>query len=194
MKDMKTTKPFNMIEITLALGIIAIGVVAVLGLFPIGAAAGRDAIAETYAAETANQLMSWLEFKFRDTGTDWATFRDTLPSSEPTEADFDATAQTGTGGTIFRGTTSGSANGTYKVIRYVDVGGTAEEYDAGTDILDFDSAVRVWRSSVSIDTASGTVAVGSDYAVQLNIEVSWPYQLDYADRNIAEYNLELFNR
>jgi hypothetical protein len=177
-----------MIEVTLALGIIAIGVVAVLGLFPVGAAAGRDAIAETYAAEVANQLMGWMEYQFRNSA-DWTT-TPALPGAEPSETTFAAAAEAGTGGTIFAGVTGG----TYKVIRYVDVGGTQDVFDDGTDILDFESVVRVWRSDVDIDTAGASVTVPAAYAVQLNIEVSYPFQLPYAARTKSEYNLELFKR
>jgi competence protein ComGF len=37
--------PFNLIELMLALGVIVIGLVSVLALFPIGANANRDAAA-----------------------------------------------------------------------------------------------------------------------------------------------------
>lgn len=48
---------FNLVEILLALGVVAIGICSVMVLFPIGANANHDASMETYAADVADQIL-----------------------------------------------------------------------------------------------------------------------------------------
>lgn len=51
---------FNMIEILLALTVIAIGMTSVLGLFPVGLNASRNAIAQNCSADVADQIITYL--------------------------------------------------------------------------------------------------------------------------------------
>ena len=51
---------FNMIEVLLALTVIAIGMTSVLGLFPVGLNASRNAIAQNCSADVADQLITYL--------------------------------------------------------------------------------------------------------------------------------------
>ena len=55
--------PFSMVEILLALGVIAIGICSVMVLFPVGANATRDAAMETYAANAADQILHMVKYK-----------------------------------------------------------------------------------------------------------------------------------
>lgn len=56
-----TRHPFSMVEIMLALGVVAIGVISIMGLFPIGIVASRDTAMETYAANAAEELLSYFK-------------------------------------------------------------------------------------------------------------------------------------
>lgn len=60
---------FNMVEIVLALAVVAVGVVSILGLFPVGMAASRDAMAIDYAANAADQFLHQLEYLIRRPAT-----------------------------------------------------------------------------------------------------------------------------
>lgn len=51
---------FNMIEILLALSVIAIGMTSVLGLFPVGLNASREAIAQNCSADVADQMITYM--------------------------------------------------------------------------------------------------------------------------------------
>ena len=51
---------FNMVEILLALTVIAIGMTSVLGLFPVGLNASREAIAQNCSADVADQMVTYL--------------------------------------------------------------------------------------------------------------------------------------
>ncbi len=52
---------FNMIEIALAMAIIAFGMTSILGLFPVGLNACRSSISENCAADTVEQFASYLK-------------------------------------------------------------------------------------------------------------------------------------
>jgi len=191
--------PFNLVEITLALGIVAVGVIAILALFPVGANASRDAIAETYAAEAADELLHLIENQVRQ---DWTNYVDNLAASYimdtvPAAGDYaDFTIPAG-GNPQNSLQTLWMYNGPgptkrFKVIRYVDrPGGTAGQYDSGIDILDFEGILVLWRSRVNI----GGTLLPYSIAVGLNAEVTWPAKVpNYADRQKKLFYLELFNR
>ena len=88
---------FNLIEILIALGILAIGMVAVLGLFPVGFATTRDAMAESSSADAADQMLHMWQYKLK-TPSNWTKFiggSDPTPTSPPnptTGASTDSTA------------------------------------------------------------------------------------------------------
>jgi type II secretory pathway pseudopilin PulG len=51
---------FNMIEVLLALTVIAIGMTSVLGLFPVGLNASRNAVAQNMSADVADQMVTYM--------------------------------------------------------------------------------------------------------------------------------------
>ena len=186
--------PFNMVEIVLALGVVTIGVISIMGLFPVGLTASRDAMAESYAAEAGDQFLHYFENWARQ---DWANRivpNGVLPNSKPAgDDDIDLGSSSpvnNTQGTLYNGATAGK----YKIIRYVDQpdsGGTADEYDSAFDILDYEAIMLIWKEQVELP--NGTL-IPYDRAVVLNAEISWPAQLPYSQRTTSYYRLELFNR
>ncbi|MFA6099243.1 MAG: hypothetical protein WC808_06965 [Patescibacteria group bacterium] len=61
LKINKNIKFFNMIEVALAMAIIAFGMTSILGLFPVGLNACRNAVAENYSADAVEQFSSYLK-------------------------------------------------------------------------------------------------------------------------------------
>lgn len=53
-------RPFNMIEVLLALAITAVGITGLMGIIPLGLNANRDAMAETFTADIANSYFAQL--------------------------------------------------------------------------------------------------------------------------------------
>ena len=56
-------RPFNMIEVLLALAITAVGITGLMGIIPLGLNANRDAMAETFTADIANSYFAQLNRK-----------------------------------------------------------------------------------------------------------------------------------
>jgi len=198
--------PFNMVKIVLAIGVIAIGVVSILTLFPVGLKTGRDAMATDYSAQAADEMLHWLEQQVRvktssyDGWVDYINRTSPPPKlpevgSTPSPDDFDVASATGHNAecTLYwKGTGS---NTVYKLIRYVDQpGGTANQYDPGTDILDYSAIAIVWRSKVTVPTPTGPKQLGYGIAARINVEISWPAQIPYPRREKRVFSLELFNR
>jgi type II secretory pathway pseudopilin PulG len=223
---------FNLIEILIALGILSIGMVAVLGLFPVGFATTRDAMAESSSADSADQMLHMLQFKLKQKDSfgvyqNWIDMVGTtsgpgagLPTAPAAEVPISikdwnpALAATDAKWLLIEPFTAGcviksSTPGLYKIIRFVHTTpatvipnvpspGAANPasgepyYYANEDILDFEAIAKVWKVPFTVDgTAAGNL--GWDRAVVLNVEISWPANLEYAKRKKALYRLELFN-
>ncbi|HRU02447.1 MAG TPA: hypothetical protein P5239_12180, partial [Victivallales bacterium] len=63
--------PFNMVEIALALAVIGIGIAGVMALFPVGFNSVRDAMAENYSADIAEEFLAQIS---RECKNDWDTW------------------------------------------------------------------------------------------------------------------------
>lgn len=57
---------YNLVEVILALGVCAIGVVSIMALFPIGSAAARDASMETYSANVADEMLQFIKYRLHE--------------------------------------------------------------------------------------------------------------------------------
>jgi hypothetical protein len=175
---------FNMIEVTLAIAVIAIGMVSIMGLFPIGLSANKDAMAKSYAAEAADEFLHYLEREIRN---DWASYiteaSPYIPTTKPSTTDFNIVTYNANQTVYGSGT-----DGVYKSIRFVDKNNN-QIYNDGTDIMDFDAIILAWQEDIDI-LGAGNRNVG----VKLVMEISWPAKVPYANRSKDEYVLELFNR
>ncbi len=206
---------FNMIELALALGIVAIGIASIMVLFPVGLNAARDSMAETYAAESADQLLHYIQYIVR-TPANWnswisadGTTLGSLPGAKPTSLDADMTVSgagvTDSDGTMF----SQSTAGIYQIVRYVE-NNTSSSSPADNenefnpegmqsnwdDQVDFRGILAVWQEDIPLLDTDGDPATADNRNVgaTLKVEVSWPAELPYQVRKKAAYQLEVFNR
>ena len=191
----KQKRFFNLVEITLCLGVVAIGVSGVMSLFPIGFQATKSAIGETYSAYAANQFLAYLTrncnnpTKSYGSGARdfWEEFVFPAPSSEipetiPSETDESAaTFSLASGDTMIY---SSDYPGLYRIKQ-----GT-------TNITDFHATVRIWRSKIQNLYISNQNISEIDYlyAVKFRVEVSWPVEKPYSKREKRYYCVEVFRQ
>lgn len=183
------THSFNMVEVLLALGVIAIGAVSVLALFPYGFASTRDSVAESFAGDSADQFLHWFAAQTR---TNWVTYAGDatwLPDDKP----LPGTDESGS----WDSTQTISRNLRYQ--RHSTDGVLKVVFQRGDSppIVDFSSVYRMWNDPVSVPdprpgSGGGTVALNTDSALAINIEASWPADLPYGRRQKAVYRLEVF--
>ncbi|MDT8392153.1 MAG: prepilin-type N-terminal cleavage/methylation domain-containing protein [Lentisphaeria bacterium] len=183
---MRAKHAFNLIEISIALGVIAVGIVAVVGAFPLAANKTRDAMAETYAAQAAADMLALIEYQGRQNWPVYFEGSTVLPAAKPSGGTARGGVIADTNGTIYGTATPGA----YHIIRYTDANGNGT-FDIG-EIVDFEAEMLVWRSLVSEDWKTSNFPYSE--AVRLNVEISWPVAVPYANRQKAYYTTELSRR
>lgn len=180
---------FNMIEVVLGLGLISVGLISTLGLFPVGLAATRNSIAESYAADSADQFLHFLASRLKNPAGDyqsWAEFGQKLPTSKPSATEPSQTWTEWYSEDTATFWFAGAQNQYYRV----------EQKAAGADTPDFAAVYRVWRDYVTasryVNQTWQTTTLSDDIALSVHVEVSWPTTLPYQQREKALYNLEVY--
>lgn len=218
---MKRQHPFNMVEILLALGVIAIGICSVMVLFPVGANASRDSIMEEYAAASAEQMLNMINFRLHmyDPGTHSTTkyWNDYIgvtadggghltPASStgrPSDSDIEGM------NTKLDLDSASDWSSTNSLL-----GGSALE----GSIFSYSGSNNYFQVVVHKDTPAATLSsIHADMidfralgvlwvdkvdfngtplpytmAARLNLELSWPVEIPYASRQKSYYTLEVF--
>ena len=212
---------FNMIEVTLALGVVSIGIISIMGLFPIGFTATRDATAENYASQAADQLLHRVPYMIRGVPDGWnniiavpAAPYDTYVGINyniypPSDIDLDTELQN------FDHNNSSVAD----CINPAAPGGVATLYRRknrptgvpGGDPLphgvykaigfvdadsngSYDSGETLEFEGIIKVWRSQIESAPLPMAARLNVEISWPAMAPHSTRQKAVYCLELFNR
>jgi type II secretory pathway pseudopilin PulG len=194
---------FNLIELVLAIGLVAVGLCSIMALFPIGIAASRDAMAEGYAADAAEQMLMQLKYACKANQTNWENYVgesgtgfDTsyLPDDQPGSSKLETFVHTDTSISVDIGSPQKnifrkiSENGVYKILSFRDIDGGGKLDD--NDEIDFEAIMAVWQDPININGTD----ISRDIGVRLNLEVSWPAQRPYDVRQKSLYVLEVFNR
>ena len=177
-----------MVEISLAMAVLALGVISIMALFPIGLNANRDAMAENYAADSADMLLHYYSSMLK---TSWTDAQAQLPPAKATTEG----AWTGTPVSLSPSTVltpdSVANSGVCKVEQRTGA--------APGTVVDFAGVYRVWRSDVTysyynavLGAWTPTATISQDTGLALNLEVSWPAQAAYTARQKVRYYLEVF--
>lgn len=179
---------FTMVEITLSLAVIGIGVAGIMALFPVGFNATRDAMGENYSADSSGYLLHYMQQEYKKDNT-W-------PTSESL-----ATAKSG----CSESSTWTSLGAPFDAL-YTAGTSTFGIKQGSAAITDFSAYCKVWTSQPML-AGGGTpgnpppapvrlfaAGVNDNYekAVRFNIEISWPMEKPYAARMKRFYCLEAF--
>lgn len=225
---------FNLIEIALALVILAIGLSSVMVLFPVGLNASKSSIADNNLGDVAERVAAYVQAKYTSSGK-WGgsgafadenaikTF-DPEGTSSPTADKFGTSEADGMDG-LFEYT---DTTGTYYLYRqYSNAskgnGGNNGNADRAVDFeamvrvgwdaatlgnqyyLDLDTSNPAQFKSYSRATSSDATLNGSPMAGKtgsailgmccrtLIIEISWPADVDWANREKRIFRVEIYN-
>ncbi len=200
----RTTKSksfFNLVEVALAIAVMGIGVAGIMALFPVGMNSSRDAIAENYAADSADFFISYIERECKESDASWQNYIQRLYSnggfysmsdSTPAPDFFTASVESGISTTpiadinsdgikVYNHTTNSS------LYRVTQGAGTCTDYDA---------IIRIWKTAVVSTLYSGdwTSYSDTDYGTSagLNVEMSWPAGAPYSQRSKRCFYKEVF--
>ena len=199
------TQRFNLVEIVIALGIVAIGVTAVMGFLPMGLNASRDAIADNYAADSGDQLLHYLSSTIQEDWSQLANIHTQPPDVATGSGDLttDWTVITGTNIYTRDYPTSDGDKTVYRILQQTDViDGTDDDGDGlidngtPTTVVDFDAMVRIWKTPTSAWEYNGSTfapVTDTGYAKRalLNLEISWPAVVNFGARRKTYYALEV---
>lgn len=209
---------FTLIEVTMSIAVIAIGMVGVMALFPIGFQASRDAIGDNYSSEAASNFLHVIAQQckaYSDNGTtvdgwgEWITNNPNkandpailqLPVSKPSDANIENIAKKTVNGAVLGDGLGGYTNDACGM--YFDdngINGLFYVESKTGDMVDFSGAIALWIESIECDSNGDGVIDGLDsgippaYAVRLCMEISWPIGRPYNQREKRNYVLEIFN-
>jgi type II secretory pathway pseudopilin PulG len=218
-----------MVEIALALAVLAIGMSSILVLFPVGVNANKSAIADNNLADIGEYLMGYLR---AGCSAEWAEIaaerQHVIDSggtpSDPVAADFFFSNKIATDYSSVKDLGETSGKGIDPLNSDYDKGSTRAITDnlyllqnSGStysnsaflykqttgDILDFAAVVKVWKEAYNFYTiaADGDIKKVEDnagnsvnqYATVLCVEISYPAQAPYAQREKRLFRQEIFN-
>ena len=186
-------KYFNLVEVALSIGILAIGVTAILALFPVGFDRSRQAIGENYCAEAADSLFSYIARKGSENSTNWNNLFGVsggssalIPAEKPSSSTDSVSGWNQTGG-------GGDMNDIYYVNDPPLPGVYGIKVQTG-ETIDFSGEAMIWQENLpEMLVSNESVSVDTDIAVRVNLEISWPVEKPYEKRKKTFYCFELFN-
>ncbi|MCJ8330500.1 MAG: hypothetical protein MJH11_11010 [Lentisphaeria bacterium] len=193
-----------MIEITLALLIVAIGFISIMGMLPIGTTTFNDAVTNNISTNSADTLLHYFEDLAQQS---WSSIY-SLPT-EPT--DISSSGQdldTNLAKISIDNTTDwkqfdasdfpnlyywqSNTSGVYRIFEQV-LTDTSSTNQARKYRTDFDGMVRIWRENVMIyDYATSSTDNNVDQRMKLNFEISWPITAPFAERKKQYYSLVIY--
>ena len=209
-------RQYNLVEVILALGVVAIGVVSIMALFPIGASASRDAAMETYSSNAADEMFHMLQFMalndgdtLDDSWNKWIKNDTKLDSSKPDYDDADTDKDKwerlgdttkGIDGNIFQA--KPAKKGVFLLISHHDssadkdatlanAGDSESDNTITYEKVDFRAVVLAWKEKVREDPTDATKDIDFDEAAKLVIEVSWSEEMPYERRQKRYFSYEI---
>ena len=202
---------FNMVEIALAMVVIAIGISGILGLFSVGVNARKAAISENNIADAAEYVLGLYRAVIIETYADTPVGNDKNAPSVITGIP-DSNSGTGTPGTDI----DISSVDTVTTHLYTGSGSNVTNFDAATAaalpatfvyapsrridsvrIADCEIAGTVWKSQIPVTYKEGennnTVNMPYSYGVRVYLELSWPLEKKYDDRDKKIFVMDIVN-
>ena len=212
---------YNLVEITLAMAVVGIGIAGIMALFVPALDSSRESVAENYSSQVAESLLAYIEKSKRNNWESDAfykvdsapgevaalTFKESYPDTTAWATQRNSASRELLPGVFMLDDLNGAG------IYGLTLGGTVNV--GGTDIPDgskFCAIARVWKTNVGISSGSteGIYAADSDSAtktiadrivngdgsnpqsiVRINVEISYPATVPPANRKKSLYILEI---
>ena len=200
---------FNLIEIALAVAIIAVGMSSIMVLFPVGTNAANAAAADNMIPDVADYVLSYLECR---TQAEWRNasgvaqangFIGNLAGKLEDLSGDDEGADDSKWSNISDTNLSSRQLGGKTVFRF------KQTYDINADgenveVSDFSAVIRVWAEKVPFRLRktdgsepeayhAGDTGSASTYAIALCAEISCPAEKPYAEREKYTFRREIYN-
>lgn len=208
---MKTKRSaFNLIEITLAIAVVAIGVAAVMALFVPALNASKDSLTDTYTADVVNTFVTYVRGELTRDWTNISNFNDKEKVATDDMLKLDNANYWQLGNSLITGTGIYDCKDTkspdpkpddsvYQTIK----GECAKSVFRIKVDPDFTAHMRIWYEELNDSdknpnqfNKNGTPeSLTNDKGiVRFYFELSWPATIPYAARKKSLYVTEFYNR
>ncbi len=167
---------YNLVEITLAMAVVGIGIAGIMALFVPALEASKESIAESHASQVATTLLAYIE---RTKKNNWSVAFPTAEPSSPLELNFNSNGEPDTAGW-----------GSEILPDLYSIGGGIYGLKVGNG-SQFCAFAKVWTTSETPQDASGSVSVPSGDFVRIHVEIAWPATVPDANRQKRYYIVEL---
>lgn len=167
---------YNLVEITLAMAVVGIGIAGIMALFVPALEASKESIAESHASQVATTLLAYLE---RAKKNNWSFSLPGAEPSAPAALNFDSNGKP-------------EINWGSEVLPDLySLGGGIFGLKVG-DGTQFCAFAKVWTSaSVSVQDSDGSHTVASGDFIRIHVEIAWPATVPDANRQKRYYIVEL---
>ena len=186
---------FNLIEVTMAIAIVGIGIAGVMALFPPAIEANKNANFQNFTGTVVNNVAAYLDYqlKKKDGGSfDWDKGTGAFKDKFKTKDDPDST----------KPNSETNTDGWNEITGFTGVYKTSQNKDDLLGIKSYDGSiaahVRIWQDNSHMsdgyfNQSAVTIDNTNTYRIKLIIELSWPIAKAYADREKQEFVYE-FNK
>lgn len=192
MKKTHLFRWFNLIEVTMAVAVVGIGIAGVMALFPPAIEANKNADFQNFTGAIINNVATYVDYNVK---YHWATF---IKGSDWWKEKASATTPpTQTGSDGWRGIENfAGLFYTAKVSPPKDVLGIQTQNGSIT------AHVRIWKVTDTAQLSKGyfdgannstPISIPSGSRVRIVVELSWPIHMDYEKREKQEFVYE-FNK
>lgn len=207
---MMNCRKFSLVEIVLALVVIAVGIIAIMGLFPAGMQANQSAVSQQVANDAGDQFLRYFASQAK---RDWRVIN-ALPIDRADGDESEILWQTSDASGIINevpgvalsyndedndgafdylnGPDDNDRSGLFRIVQRTDA-------LAGGTVPDFTGVIRAWKSAATYKAYdretrawSGLKPVSPDAGITVNVEISWPENRPYANRDKAIYSMDVF--
>ncbi|MBO4648610.1 MAG: prepilin-type N-terminal cleavage/methylation domain-containing protein [Lentisphaeria bacterium] len=176
---------FNLIEVTMAIAIVGIGIAGVMALFPPAIEANKVANNENYLGGVSETLMAFLE------STVFSNFTSSTAASLAS-SNTAATGDTKNGCKIADWEGKGLGAGGFPELYQL---AAKQRYGVKSADGSVTALISIWKGSAVGDlstTGSRDTVTLADDSLRVYVEVSWPAQLPYANRQKKVYVFDCF--
>ena len=173
---------FNLIEVTMAVAVVGIGIAGVMALFPPAIEANKSADFQNFTGTVVNNVATYLDYNVKH---NWSSFtggvKEKDSATKPT-AQTDTSTWDEIAGFNALFTTGNTSVKDWLGIKTQD--GTIAAH------------VRIWKDNANLSKGyfdKTEVTIAGDNRVRIVVELSWPVHVAYADREKQEFVYE-FNK
>ena len=188
---------FNLIEVTMAIAVVGIGIAGVMALLPPAIEANKTANYNNYTGDVIGTLATYMETELR---RNWSSVLGSIPSTQPaaplfTPADDDTSKEE----SERKWKTITGLNGIYRIHSSPSGAHTAGVFGIKSADESLRGNILVWRDSTVPDlqfhqSPSSSVTIAAPARARVIFELSYPAGMPYAQRTKKQFIYEFYQR